>query len=191
MESNGKVIAVTGSRGALAPFVIGALGTAGFRVATDENFRRDLSFADSGKELTRQWLESFGRIDSVIALTGKYNKGNASDALAPVLLHSSLHANLLTVVNVISPLLSELKAREGHVVAMGSASPHQPKEIAYRTAKAALDAYMGILSLDEPLVHVALIAPDGPIDTDEKRSELANYIVSLVSHSHETVGDHA
>ena len=178
MESNGKVIAVTGARGKLGPFVAGALGTAGYRVATDNNrMMLDLAVRDDARYLVESWRERFGQIDGLIALTGHYVQTRGDDASA---VFEGVRNNLMTVVNVVGELLQELKQREGSIVAIGAAGHYAPKETAYRAGKAALDAYLGGLSHDEPLVNVAFVAPDGPIDTDEKRAHISGFIVSLL-----------
>lgn len=183
MESTGRTIGVTGSKGALGPFVVAALGQAGFRVATDFRAagrapRFDLSLSDNAQWLATQWRRRYGKLSGLIALTGKYEKGTAGDF---VLAREALNSNFMAVVNVVSALLPDLKATGGNIVAIGAAGEYQPKEMHYRAAKSALDTYLGGISLDEPLIDVAYIVPDGPINTDEKRTSLANYITKLLS----------
>lgn len=178
MESNGKVIAVTGSKGKLAPFVIGALGTAGFRVATDENvfpYVPDLSALDDAFFLVDRWREKFGRIDGLVALTGYYSEHRLEEADN---FSYIMRENVMPVVRVASQLLNEVTS----VIAIDSSEGIEPHTSGYRAGKAALDAYLHSLSYERPLIDVSYIRPAGPIDTDEKRSGLANLIVSLVIH---------
>lgn len=172
VAEGGRVV-LTGRREALLHEVAGELGGSAFVAPGDAAATGD------ARRVVRSAVDTFGRLDIVVANAGGHQPGAAADTDDEAWRYS-IHANLDSAFVTIREALPEIIARRGNVVVVSSIAGlfAGPEVVGYVTTKHALIGLMRSLARDYGRhgVRVNAVCP-GWVRTamaDEQMDELAH-----------------
>jgi NAD(P)-dependent dehydrogenase (short-subunit alcohol dehydrogenase family) len=186
--SAGKVILVTGASRGIGLEVARWLAQAGVRVGmlarSVEPLRSvaasivkaggdalpvatDITDYDACDAAVQQIAKRFGRVDGLVNNAGIVTPVSPVAAADPRRWRENVETNLLGAFNCVHAALDQLKASRGRVVNVSSGAAVLALEnlSAYCSAKAAMNQFTQVLSLEEPELICLAVRP-GMVDTD-------------------------
>jgi NAD(P)-dependent dehydrogenase (short-subunit alcohol dehydrogenase family) len=126
----------------------------------------DVAEPQTNEELVARCLDSFGRLDAVVACAGTLGLGAAAD-LPLDTWRRTMAVNLDAVFFLMRAALPAMADRGGSIVVVGSIAAYKgfPSHAAYCASKGALVSLVRQVAVDYgPNVRVNLLCP-GPVDT--------------------------
>lgn len=180
-----EAFAARGARVVLAARGADALESAASRLrasgATVSYLPTDVTNAEQADELVRHTLGTFGRLDVLVNNAGRSARGELLQT-TPQQFRELLELNLLGVVHCTQAAATELLARRGHVVNIGSLAAKSAAKYlgAYPVSKFALAAYTQQLRLElgPQGLHVMFVCP-GPVAREVPRPRQADELTGL------------
>ena len=187
------VAVISGANGNLATSVIEVFKAANYRLALLVRSERaqqtlaqahpdafvvqaDLSNADETNTMIKAVLRHYGRIDSLIHLTGGFAMQDALSTSAE-LIHKQLEINFWTLVNLTQACLAPMQAaKRGVIIGIGAAPAVRGGNnvTAYAASKGALIGYLRALrtEVEKDNIGVSIVYPMGTIDTPANRAAM-------------------
>jgi len=176
----GRVLVVTGGRGAIGRAIVSALGSAGARVVVADLPEVNVLDAAGATALVQGVLEREGRLDGLVHTVGGFAMGKLLDA--PLADYERMFdLNVRSLFHVARAVLPHFVEQKRGFLAAFSSEPGwtgaSPGSALYGAAKAAVAALLR--SLDGELagtdVNVAVIYPMGAVDTPANRRDMPGF----------------
>jgi len=183
-----QTVLITGANGGLGTAVTRAFLDAGARVAGVSRSIADTDFPSpnfhaisaplespqAARDVARNVIDKWGRIDALVHLVGGFVAGQTVDATPEDVLEQMLTVNLRSAFHILGAVIPGMRAQgSGAILAIASRTAVEPSATlgAYSASKAALISLIRTVAVENKEISANVILP-GAMDTPANRAAM-------------------